>query len=56
MKQPKDENYDILSTLSDFKISIYAYSKKNFVNVGYIGENNLIFQFDKSLELVIYCY
>ena len=51
MKQPKDENYDILSTLSDFKISVYAYSKKNFVNVGYIGENNLIFQFDKSLEL-----
>ena len=39
-----NDNYRILSTLSNFNIPIYAYSNKNFEYVGYIGENNYIFQ------------
>ena len=46
-----NDNYSILSTLSNFNISIYAYSNKNFEYVGYIGENNFIFQFDRSVVL-----
>ena len=46
-----NDNYRILSTLSNISIPIYAYSNKNFEYVGYIGENNYVFQFNKSVIL-----
>ena len=43
-------NYNLLSTPSNFTINIYAYSEKKFVKVGDIGENNNFFQYDKSVK------
>ena len=52
LMKPEPENFNILSTLSNFNISIYGYKKdKNFEQLGYIGENNFIFQLNDSLEL-----
>ena len=50
MKETQD-SYNLLSTLSNFIINIYAYSEKNFVKVGYIGDNNSIFQYNNSVKL-----
>ena len=47
----QSNKYNMLSTFSKFNISIYAYSNKSFVDVGYIGENKLIYQFDNTIEL-----
>ena len=50
MKETKD-NYNFLSTHSKFIINIYAYSDQKFVKVGYIGDDNNIFQYNNSVKL-----
>lgn len=50
MKETK-VNYNLLTTRSNLIINIYAYSEKNFVKVGDIGEKYYAFQYDNSVKL-----
>ena len=50
--KPEPGNFNILTALSNFNITIHGYKKdKHFEQLGYIGENNFIFQLNDSLVL-----
>ena len=42
----KINSYNMLSTLNDFNIYIYALTNESFANLGYIGENKFMFQYN----------
>ena len=48
-KEP--ENYNILSSLGEFPISIFGYKDKKFEKLGRIEKDNYIFQLNENLEL-----
>ena len=45
------EKYNTLTTLSDYKISVYAYKKNKFIKMGNNGEKLFMFHLNNEMEL-----